>query len=67
MRSIKLLVAAALVAAFVAGPVFAQEAETMAPAAEAAAPDAAKPMKHHGKHHAKKKHHKKEMAAPAAQ
>ena len=60
MRSMNLLVATALVAALVAGPVLAQDAMT-APAASTEAP--AKPMKAHGKKHAKKHHHKKGAAA----
>ncbi len=54
MRSMKLLVAAALVAALVAGPVMAQDA--MAPASDASAPaktTTAKHKKHSGKHHKK--------------
>lgn len=57
MRSMKLLVATAIVAALVAGPVLAQDAGTMAPATETA-----KPVKH--KHHVKK-HHGKKAVAPA--
>ena len=71
MRSIKLLVAMAAIAALVSGPVLAQEAapastEMMAPAADAA-PAAGKSMtkKHSGKKHTGKKHHSKKTAAPA--
>ncbi len=60
MRSMKLLVAAALVAALVAGPVMAQDAMTGAPATETT-----KPVKHHKKHTGKKHSHKKATAAPA--
>jgi hypothetical protein len=77
MRSVKLMVAMAAIAALVAGPVLAQEAGA-APVGEptAAAPEA--PAKATGKHHGKKhgKHHAKKHkkgaevapaeAAPAA-
>jgi hypothetical protein len=68
MRSIKLLVATALLAALVAGPVMAQDAMGSAPAADttAAAPaKTAKHKKHSGKHH--KKAAAPAAAAPAAQ
>lgn len=64
-----LLVATALVAALVAGPVFAQDAmmapaTTSAPSAMEAAP--AKTTHHAHKKHAGKKHHHKKAAAPSA-
>lgn len=61
MRSTKLLVATALVAAFVAGPVLAQEAMPVAPAAPGVeAPVKAHAMqKKHVKKHVKKHHAKK--------
>lgn len=59
MRSIKLLVATAIVAALVAGPVLAQDTgSTMAPAA--ASTTKATPAKHK---HASKKHTAKKPAA----
>lgn len=66
MRSIKLLVATAVVAALVAGPVMAQDAMTgAAPATDAAAAPA--PAKAKAKHTHKKGAHKKHAkAAPAA-
>ncbi len=66
MRSMKLLVAMALVAALVAGPVLAQDAGgTMSPSSTSSA-DGGKTVKHHsGKKH---KGHKKSSSstAPAA-
>jgi hypothetical protein len=68
MRSMKLLVAMAALAALVAGPVLAQEAATggsMAPAAATSATDTTKAAPKH-KHHGKKHHAKKtDAAAPA--
>ena len=70
MRSIKLLVAMAAIAALVAGPVLAQEAAP-APASTEMAPaaDAGKTTtkKHSGKKHSGKKHHGKKAAAAPAQ
>ena len=58
MRSMKLLVATALVAALVAGPVLAADSDTMTPATTMKAPV---------KKHTVKKHHtvKKTTTAPA--
>jgi len=58
MRSVKLLVAMAVVSALVAGPVLAQDAMGGAAPAAPSASDTAKPSKMHhkkgGKHHHKK-------------
>jgi hypothetical protein len=75
MRSMKLLVAMALVTALVAGPVMAQEAAPVA--AEPATPAAAAPAaeapakakaihKKHVKKHERRMHHKKTTAPEAA-
>jgi hypothetical protein len=65
MRSMKLLVALALVAALVAGPVLAQEAAPVAAAPAVEAPAKAK-VAHAKKHHAAKKAHHVKKVAPAA-
>lgn len=78
MHKVKLLVASALVAVLVAGPVLAQEAEDSmaatpaaptaeAPKMEATATKAGKHHKKHAKKHAKKHHKKGAEAAPAAE
>ena len=79
MRSMKLLVAAAVLAALVSGPVLAEDAMMGgAPAStDAAKSETMKPAKHkhkkmkkHGKHHAKKESAPSTMApepAPAAE
>jgi hypothetical protein len=55
MRSMKLLVATAIVAALVAGPVLAQDAGgTMSPAPAADSGKTTTAKKHHGKKHKKK-------------
>jgi hypothetical protein len=59
MRSIKLLVATAVVAALVAGPVLAQDTMGGAAPSTPSASDSSKPAKSHGKHHAKKHSKKK--------
>ena len=58
MRSMKLLVATAIVAALVAGPVLAQDAMTGAAPAPATADTGKAPAKHHAKKHTGKKHKK---------
>ncbi|MFY9287843.1 MAG: hypothetical protein WAO98_05010 [Alphaproteobacteria bacterium] len=58
MRSIKLLVAAAAVAALLSGPVYAVE-DAMSGAAPVAATETMKPAPKHQKNHAAKKHHAK--------
>jgi hypothetical protein len=65
MRSVKLLVAMAVVAAFVAGPVLAQDA-TGGGAPATAGTDTMKPApKHHAKKHSGK-HHKKSSSTTTA-
>jgi hypothetical protein len=63
MRSMKLLVATALVAALVAGPVLAQDAMGGATPSTPASTDTVKPVKHTHKKHTGKKHHKKATTA----
>lgn len=65
MRSIKLLVAMAALAAFVAGPVMAQEAAPAPATTDAADAGKGTAKKHTGKKHGGKKHHGKKAAAPA--